>query len=136
MELAVGQGQHRQELGLKIGGEAWPRLRRHFNGFLASVRGNAHGAAQQVFSIVEEHKSNPNPLQHIFHAQQGVLRIVAEFHPAAGDRGGDGIGARNDAVGHHAVGATVQAFDAIHHQPRRTFTSDLRPHRAKQTNQV
>ena len=133
--VAVGQGQHRQELGLEIGGEAGPRLGCHFNRFLAPVRGDAHGAAQQVFPVVKEFKPNPNPLQHIFHAQQGILRIVAQFHPATSNRGGDGIGARNDAVGHHAVGATMQTFDAIDHQPRRTFAGDLCAHRAKQTNQ-
>ena len=55
------------------------RLCCHFNRF-APVCGDAR-FKQQVFPIVKEFKPNPNPLQHIFHAQQGVLRIVAQFHP-------------------------------------------------------
>ena len=37
-----------KSLGLEIGGESWPRLCRHFDCLLASLCGDAHGAAHPV----------------------------------------------------------------------------------------
>jgi hypothetical protein len=54
---------------------------------------------------------------------------ACQRHIAAGDRGGAGIAARFDPVGHHHVGRPVEALGAVDGEVGRADSLDLRAHR-------
>ncbi len=120
---AIRHGHQRHRLGLKIGGEAWERLRHHID---PDQRCRSSGNADTARFRRDRY---PGFAQLIDEDRQMLDMGIAQQNIAAGDRRRNRIGARFDPVGNDLVLGGVQPLNALDAHGIGAEALDLGAHR-------
>ena len=126
---AVRKAEHRHELRLHIGGESRERRGGEGERLQPAMGGDADGIALHL----DLHAAIAQRGEHRMHV---VGAGAHQLDIAPCDRGGAGIAARLDAVGHDGIGSAVQTRLAGDDQAIGADALDLRAHRDEQLAEV
>ena len=117
--VAVCLAQQGNDLGLEIGREAGIGLCCDDDGLELALRGDLDRAPLAIGVGIERVDMDADGREPVEDGQQAVEWEVVEDDVAVGHRGGDGVGAGDDAIGYHRVVGAAQLFHAIDGDPRR-----------------